>query len=160
MSECHEDILAFQLNFFSFFFSSNYAEPQLAFLHKSITDFTCICTTFYILQNAFTFFTIFDLTYLNKAASNELPFGNVFWDFSFKQNNYLSVSGVSCFVARGILVPWPGIEPTSPAFESQILNHQTTEEVLKLIFRTTKLCRTFCSVLFCRQFNIKLEVKI
>ena len=72
---------------------------------SSITDFTWICTLFYILQNAFTFFSLFDLTYLNKAASNELPFGNVFWDFSFKQNNYLSVSGVSCSVACGILVP-------------------------------------------------------
>ena len=39
MSECHEDILGFQLCFFSIFFSSNYAEPELAFLQKSITDF-------------------------------------------------------------------------------------------------------------------------
>ena len=63
---------------FFLFFSSNYAEPELAFLHKSISDFTCICTLLYILQNAFTFFTSFDLTSLNKAASNELPLGNVF----------------------------------------------------------------------------------
>ena len=88
---------------------------------SSITDFTWICTLFYILQNAFTFFSLFVLTYLNKAASNEFPFGNVFWDFSFKQNNRLSVLGVSCSVACGILVPWPGIEPTSPALKGRFL---------------------------------------
>ena len=35
----------------------------------------------------------------------------------------------SCPKARGLLVPQPGIELSSPAFERQILNHWTTREV-------------------------------
>ena len=34
-----------------------------------------------------------------------------------------------CHVARGILVPWPGIEPVSPELGTQSLNHWTTREV-------------------------------
>ena len=36
-------------------------------------------------------------------------------------------------VACGILVPWPGIEPASPAWEARSLNHWTTREVPKYI---------------------------
>ena len=36
--------------------------------------------------------------------------------------------------ACGILVPWPGIEPTPPALEVRSLNHWTTREVLLIIF--------------------------
>ena len=36
--------------------------------------------------------------------------------------------------ACGILVPWPGIEPTPPAVEVQSLNHWTTKEVWWLLF--------------------------
>ena len=32
-------------------------------------------------------------------------------------------------MARGILVPQPGIEPLSPAVEAQSLNHWTAKEV-------------------------------
>ena len=32
-------------------------------------------------------------------------------------------------MACGILVPWPGIEPASPAVEAQTLNHWTTSKV-------------------------------
>ena len=35
-----------------------------------------------------------------------------------------------CHVACDILVPWPGIKPTSPALEAQCLNHWITREVL------------------------------
>ena len=35
-----------------------------------------------------------------------------------------------CRVARGILVPRPGIEPTPPAMQVQSLNHWTSREVL------------------------------
>ena len=34
----------------------------------------------------------------------------------------------SCPKAHGLLVPQPGIELASPAFERQILNHWTTRE--------------------------------
>ena len=33
-------------------------------------------------------------------------------------------------MARGILVPWPGIEPAPPAMEAWCPNHRTTREVL------------------------------
>ena len=36
---------------------------------------------------------------------------------------------LSCPKAHGLLVPQPGIELASPAFERQILNHWTTREV-------------------------------
>ena len=34
--------------------------------------------------------------------------------------------------ACGILAPQPGIEPTPPALEGEVLNHWTTREVPKL----------------------------
>ena len=37
-------------------------------------------------------------------------------------------------MACAILVPWPGIEPASPALEAQCLNHWTTREVPKSQF--------------------------
>lgn len=43
----------------------------------------------------------------------------------------------TCFfyhMACAILVPWPGIEPASPALEAQCLNHWTTREVPKSQF--------------------------
>ena len=33
----------------------------------------------------------------------------------------LVVHGLSCSLTHGILVPWPGIEPTSPALQGWIL---------------------------------------
>ena len=39
--------------------------------------------------------------------------------------------GLSCPQARGILVPWPGIEPV-PCIGRQIHNHRTTREVSDL----------------------------
>ena len=38
-------------------------------------------------------------------------------------------SCVHLAAARGILVPWPGIEPSPPAVEAWSLNHWTTREV-------------------------------
>ena len=38
-----------------------------------------------------------------------------------------------CPTACGILLPWPGIEPTTPAVEAQSLNHWTAREVPKLL---------------------------
>ena len=43
------------------------------------------------------------------------------------------VCRLSCSTACGILVPQPGIEPTSPAVEAQSLNHWTTSEVSRFI---------------------------
>ena len=46
---------------------------------------------------------------------------------------HMSLAIVACWLgcpkAHGLLVPQPGIELTSPAFERQILNHWTTREV-------------------------------
>ena len=42
-----------------------------------------------------------------------------------------------CLLARGILVPRPGIEPAPPAVEAQSLNHRSTREmpaVLELLY--------------------------
>ena len=36
-------------------------------------------------------------------------------------------------VAYGILIPWPGIEPVTPALEAQNLNHWTIKEVPLLV---------------------------
>ena len=33
-------------------------------------------------------------------------------------------------IARGILVPWPGIQPEPPALEARSLNHLTVWEIL------------------------------
>ena len=46
----------------------------------------------------------------------------------------------------GILVPGPGIEPVSPAVESQSLNHSTAREVLELLSFNSSLngVRLFC----------------
>ena len=35
----------------------------------------------------------------------------------------------------GILIPQPGIKPVSPTVEMQILNHWTTREVPKIVFK-------------------------
>ena len=43
------------------------------------------------------------------------------------------VCRLSCSTACGILVPQPGIEPTSPAVEAQNLNHWTTSKVPRFI---------------------------
>ena len=40
-----------------------------------------------------------------------------------------------CCTARGILVPWPGIEPAPPALEAQSLNPCTARDVPKFIFK-------------------------
>ena len=54
----------------------------------------------------------------------------VMWDLLLGCTDSLDVaSGLSCPVAYGILVPWPGIEPASPCIARQILNHWTTREV-------------------------------
>ena len=39
------------------------------------------------------------------------------------------IQDLSCHVARGILIPPPGIEPVPPALEAQSLNHWTAREV-------------------------------
>ena len=46
------------------------------------------------------------------------------------------VLGLSFPMACGILVPQPGIEPTTPALEGGFLNHWTTREVPTLRFLT------------------------
>lgn len=38
--------------------------------------------------------------------------------------------GLSCPMARGILVPQSEFEPESPALEERFLNHWTTKEVM------------------------------
>ena len=43
-----------------------------------------------------------------------------------------------CYVACGILVPRPGVEPTPPALEAQSFNHWTAKEIPKI--------KVFCSV--------------
>ena len=51
---------------------------------------------------------------------------------------------LSCRVVCGILLPWPGIEPTSPELQRGTLNHWITREWLPPIFQTWKLsCRTW-----------------
>ena len=48
------------------------------------------------------------------------------WDFPGKSTRV----GCYCpFLALGILVLWPGIKPTPPVVELQILNHWTSREV-------------------------------
>ena len=42
-----------------------------------------------------------------------------------------------CHAACGILVPQPGIEPTSPALEARNLNHWTAREVPNLDFKVS-----------------------
>ena len=57
----------------------------------------------------------------------------------------VAVCGFSCPAARGILVPWQGVKPTSPFIGRQILNHWASNEVpregpfksLGLRFRTS-----------------------
>ena len=46
-------------------------------------------------------------------------------------------------MAGGILVPWPGIEPESPAVETWCLNHWATREVLREHFSTPHLAHSF-----------------
>ena len=46
------------------------------------------------------------------------------WVFIFLINYFLAT-----FVARGILVPWPGIKPVTPALEAESLNHWSTRAV-------------------------------
>ena len=41
--------------------------------------------------------------------------------FLLKKYLFLASSGVSCPMAYGILVPWPGIEPVSPAWQGRFL---------------------------------------
>ena len=41
----------------------------------------------------------------------------------------LSVCFYLCCAACGILVPYPGIEPSAPSLEAQSPNHRTTREV-------------------------------
>ena len=40
----------------------------------------------------------------------------------------------SCHVADGILVPWPGIKPMSPALQAWCLNHQITRQGHKVFY--------------------------
>ena len=44
-----------------------------------------------------------------------------------------------CHMACGILVPWPGIEPKSPALEVQSPNHWTTRKVSLILVEGRKL---------------------
>ena len=44
-----------------------------------------------------------------------------------------------CHMACGILVPWPGIEPESPALEVQSPNHWTTRKVSLILVEGRKL---------------------
>ena len=46
--------------------------------------------------------------------------------------------------AYGILVPWPGMEPTLPAVKAWSLNHWTTRDVPQLIFLTSCLTTVHC----------------
>ena len=47
---------------------------------------------------------------------------------------YLAMLGLSCPVTCGILVPSPGIKPTSSAVAGGAFNHWTTREVLVWAF--------------------------
>ena len=51
--------------------------------------------------------------------------------------------------AYGILVPWPGMEPTLPAVKAWSLNHWTTRDVLNCDFslKWRKICRMQFGVL-------------
>ena len=55
--------------------------------------------------------------------------------------------------ACGILVPGPGIEPVSPAVESQSLNHSTAREVLELLSFNSSLSGVW---LFCDPMDYSL----
>ena len=69
------------------------------------------------------------LRVLNSSCPIISPcdFGQVFIYFIY----YFSI--VLCHMACGILVPWAGIEPMTPALEVWSLNHWTTREVPKFL---------------------------
>ena len=58
--------------------------------------------------------------------------GSLLWHADFSP---VALLGFCCSTAFGILVPGPGIKPTSPALEDRlILNHWTTKEIPKTIY--------------------------
>ena len=73
------------------------------------------------------------------------------WNFLFRcMTSLLVVRGFSCSMAYGILVPQPGIEPTSPALQSEFLTTRPPGKslfiFLLLILRV--LCKFWTQVLY------------
>ena len=66
-----------------------------------------------------------------------VTFGCLNFPMTFPQDFALSSL---CCMAPVILVPRPGMEPTSPALEARSLNHWTTREVPILRFEITGVC--------------------
>ena len=78
---------------------------------------------------------IFSKLVICDFTINSIVYGYIFPIFN------ISVFFIFCpqCTACGILVPQPGIEPASPAWEAQSLNHWTTREALFPIFYCDKI---------------------
>ena len=74
--------------------------------------------------SAFDLLWLFCLKHMKKSQSHTDMFLGKHGIFKKIFNLYFW----PCHVARGILVPWPGIEPVLPAVEVQSLNHWSTRE--------------------------------
>ena len=57
-------------------------------------------------------------------------------------------------VACGILVPWPGIKPMTPALAAQSLNHWTTREIYRIYVYWLPVKCFFCSTIYHDQRQI------
>ena len=77
--------------------------------------------------------------------------GCVTWNFLFRcMTSLIVVRGFSCSMAYGILVPQPGIEPTSPALQSEFLTTGPPGKSLFifLLLILTVLCKFWTQVLY------------
>ena len=72
-----------------------------------------------------------------------IPF--LFITYLWPQGLFIAACGLSCPVAYEILVPRPGIEPTSPALEGGFLTTQLPGNPPSVQFSSvTQLCLTLC----------------
>ena len=55
------------------------------------------------------------------------------WGLHWCAGSAVAVCGLSCPAASGILVPWPGIKPVSPAFQGRLLTTAPPEKFLRIL---------------------------
>ena len=81
-----------------------------------------------------------------RIAVNTVGLGQVIRVCFLSPFSFLSLSFFFlwlCHVACGILVPWPGIEPTQSALEARSLSHWTAREAPEAPFLTCPQCFSY-----------------
>ena len=66
----------------------------------------------------------------------------------------IAEQGLRCSVASGILAPWPGIKPESPALESELWTTGSPEKSLEYS------CNVFCGIIHSFSLGTFLSVEV